>query len=166
METKMGPEAEAKVWSLIKHIKVAMLATHADGEHMHARPMVATGKAFEAGELWFFADRRSRTVDEIEANDRVLLTYADWDSQSYVSIDGRAEVVEDPRRVAELWSEGMRTWFPAGREDPNIALLRVVVDAAEYWDAPSLAMVYAYGYLKAVTTGRRPHPGDVGKVLF
>lgn len=166
METKIGPDAEAKVWSLIKDVKVAMMATHADGEHMHARPMVATHKAFENGELWFFTDKRSRKVDEAEANDRVLLTYADWDKQHYVSIDGTAAVIEDRQTIADLWSEGMRTWFPKGTDDPNIALLRVKVESAEYWDAPSSAMVYAYGYLKAVTTGKRPNPGETARVLF
>lgn len=165
METKLGREAETKVWSMIKEIKVAMMATHAEGGHMHARPMIASQNGFD-GELWFFADRRSRLVDEVGHCDRVLLTYADWSTQSYVSVEGIAAVVEDRSRISEHWSEGMRTWFPQGRDDPAIALVRVKVESAEYWDAPSSAMVHAYGYVKAVTTGKRPHPGETGKVLF
>ena len=58
----------------------------------------------------------------------------------------------------------MRTWFPKGQDDPDIALLEVRVEMAEYWDAPSSAMVHAYGYVKAVTTGKPPHPGGNEKV--
>jgi general stress protein 26 len=166
METRVGKDAEAKVWAMIKDIKVAMMATHADGEHFHARPMVATQREFAEGTLWFFTDKRSRKVDELESNDRVLLAYADWDSQNYVSVDGRARIVEDRQKIAELWSEGMRIWFPQGKDDPNIALLAVTVDSAEYWDSPSSTMVHAYGYLKAVTTGQRPNPGESARVLF
>ena len=54
----------------------------------------------------------------------------------------------------------------AGFADPNIVLIRVHVDHAEYWDVPSSVMVHAYGYLKAVTTGKPAHPGDVGAVRF
>lgn len=166
METKMGPEAEAKLQSLIKDAKVAMVATRAEGGRLHARPMVAAKTAFEDRALWFFTDRRSRKVDEAEDDDRVLLTYADWDSQSYVAIEGRAELVDDRARIDALWSEGVRTWFPKGKDDPNIVLFKVTVESAEYWDAPNSTMVQAYGYLKAVTTGKRPHPGETGRVLF
>ncbi len=124
--------------------------------------MVASHKEFADGELWFFTDRQSRKVDEAESNDRILLTYADWDKQHYVSVDGTAEVVEDRAKIAELWTEGMRTWFPKGVDDPNVALLRVRVESAEYWDAPSSTMLHAYGYLKAVTTGKRPNAGETG----
>jgi general stress protein 26 len=165
METKTGPEAKTKIWDMINTIKVAMMATHAGGEHMHARPMVAAQTEFD-GELWFFTDRRSRKVDELGETGRVLLTYADWDSQTYVSVDGVAEVVDDRAKIAELWTEAMRTWFPQGQDDPNIALLKVRADSAEYWDAPSSTMVHAYNFLKAVTTGRRPAPAETGRVLF
>lgn len=165
MEHRSDDAAKAKVWELIKDIKVAMLATHAGGEHMHARPMVAVQKTFD-GELWFFTDKRSRKVDEVDHEERVLLTYADWDDQNYVSVDGLATIVEDPARVKEFWTESMRTWFPNGKDDPNIALLKVKVESAEYWDATSSAMVHAYGYLKAATTGKRPHPGETAHVRF
>jgi general stress protein 26 len=40
----------------------------------------------------------------------------------------------------------MRTWFPKGNADPDIAVIKVSVSQAEYWDAPSSTMVYLYGY--------------------
>ena len=47
-----------------------------------------------------------------------------------------------------------------------MALLCVEMEGAEYWDAPSSTLVHAFGYLKAVTTGAPPHPGDNDKVDF
>ena len=118
------------------------------------------------GEFWFFTYADSRKVREVRAEPRILLTYAEPKKQDYVALNGRAEVVQDPGKVKALWREPLRTWFPKGPDDPEIALLRVRIADAEYWDSPSSAMVYAYGYAKARLTGEPPNPGDVGRVGF
>ena len=96
----------------------------------------------------------------------MLLTYSDENKQHYVSIAGTADVVRDAAKAKELWTEGLRVWFPKGAEDPEIALIRVKVEIAEYWDSPSSTMLYAYGYVKAVTTGERPNGGENATVRF
>ena len=68
------------------------------------------------------------------------------------------QIVRDKQKVHELWSEPLATWFPKGKDDPNIGLIRVHVDKAEYWDSPSSTMVHAYGYVKANLTGEPPTP--------
>lgn len=151
-----------KLWDLIRDIRVAML-TSMDGDVLRSRPMVASQREF-GGELWFFTRAHSHKVAEVTAEDRVALSYADPSNETYVSISGRAALDREPATIAEHWSEVMRTWFPKGKDDPEIALLRVTVEQAEYWDAPSSTMVHAYGYAKAVLTGRSPHPGDTAKM--
>ena len=74
--------------------------------------------------------------------------------------------MRDPAAIKAHWREVMRTWFPKGTDDPDVALLKISVQEAEYWDAPSSAMVHAYGYAKAVLTGNAPRPGDHQKVGF
>ena len=106
----------------------------------------------------------SGKLDELEANREVLLTYSDPSKQNYVSIEGDGEVVRDSQRTRDLWREPMRIWFPEGQADPDIAPARERMREARYWDAPSSAFVLAYGDIKAVTTGNRPNPGDVGHV--
>lgn len=58
----------------------------------------------------------------------------------------------------------LKSWFPEGKDDPNIALLKVDVDQAEYWDAPGSRMVVAFDYLKARITGTAPQLGENKKV--
>ena len=43
-------------------------------------------------------------------------------------------------------------------------MVKVEVQQAEYWDAPSSTMLHAYGYLKATLTGKSPEPGGHGTV--
>lgn len=165
MDTRTDQEARDTVVELLKGIRVAMLATRGEAGTFHARPM-ATAQATFDGDLWFFTDIHSPKVDEIDRDPQVLLTFADESSQVYVSVSGRAEVVRDTAKAKELWSEAARVWFPKGPDDPSLGLVRVTVDVAEYWDSPSSAMVMAYGYVKAVTTGRRPDPGENETVRF
>ncbi len=157
-------EMKQKLWSMMKDIGTVMLTTE-DGGNLRARPMVAAQTEF-TGELWFFTRVGSHKVDEVESEHHVGVTYADAGKQDYVSLSGRASLVTDKALVQQHWSEPMRTWFPKGVDDPEAALLKVSVDAAEYWDAPNSTMVHAYGYLKARLTGESPHPGENEKVSF
>ena len=151
-----------KLWDLIKSIEVAMLVTE-DGESLRSRPMAMSQREFD-GTLWFFTRASSHKVMEVETEQRVNLSFAHPGKQNYVSVSGRANLETGPSTIAEHWSEAVRVWFPKGKDDPDIALLKVTVDQAEYWDAPSSTMLHAYGYVKAVVTGAPPHPGGHGKV--
>jgi general stress protein 26 len=162
MTSTADPAALKKLSDMIQGIKVAML-TSQDGEHLRSRPMVAAQKAFQ-GELFFFTRASSHKTEEVGAASRVCVSYADPDHQNYVSLSGVAHIVRDPGLVHAHWSEAMRTWFPKGKDDPDIAILKVDVQQAEYWDAPASAMVHLFGYIKAVATGKPPHPGENEKL--
>ncbi len=153
-----------KLWDLIKTVEVAMMVTE-DGEYLRSRPMAVSQKAFD-GTLWFFTRADSHKVVEVQEDQRVNLAYAHPGKQDYVSVSGRASLVRDRKAIDEHWAESLRVWFPKGKDDPEIALLKVVVQQAEYWDAPSSTMLHAYGYVKAVTTGTSPHPGGHGTVTM
>lgn len=147
-----------KLWSMIKDIQFAML-TSEDGDVLRSRPMAASQSSFE-GELWFFTRADSHKVSEINSDHRVGVSYADPQHQNYVSLSGTGSLVRDKATVDAHWTEALRTWFPKGKDDPEIALLKVDVHQAEYWDAPNSKMVHAYGYVKAVLTGSAPQPGE------
>ena len=162
-ETDAGRE---KVLELIDGIDYAVFTTRgSDGAPLHARPM-AYRKVEGDGDLWFFTKKDSRKVKELSADPQTLVSFADPGRQTFVSITGRSEVVADRAKVKALWNEIYRAWFPGGPEDDNVVLIRVEADRAEYWDTPTSALVYAFGYVKAVVTGKPARAGDVGKVEF
>src|SRR3546814_9529354 len=37
--------------------------------------------------------------------------------------------------IDKLWSKPVEAWFPGGKTDPNLALLRFDIDEAELWEA-------------------------------
>lgn len=158
-------EAQTKVWELIKDISIAMFVTQGDDGKLSARPMSAVNTEF-SGALWFMTAGDSAKLEEVRASRNVLVAYAEPKDQNYVSARGRAEIVRDKAKIKEFWSEAARVWFPKGPDESDIALIRVDVESAEYWDAPSATMVYAYGYVKARLTGEPPDLGETKKVGF
>ena len=66
--------------------------------------------------------------------------------------------------IDELWTPVLKAWFPKGKDDPDVALLKVDVTKAEYWDAPSSTIVKLVGFTKAVLTGKQYHPGENEKL--
>ncbi|MBP2313464.1 pyridoxamine 5'-phosphate oxidase family protein [Azospirillum soli] len=160
-------EAADKLWGMIKGVRIAMMTTLNDNGILHSRPMATLSHAgFDDGNLWFFTRADSPKVHELKEHWRVNLSYADPSDENYVSISGVAELVRDRDKIRFLWRDILSTWFPQGPDDPEIALLKVSVDHAEYWDSPSSAMVYAYGYVKAKITGEPPNPGENVKIAF
>jgi general stress protein 26 len=153
-----------KLYDLIDDIRICMMTTTGERSRMFSRPMYALAPD-EAGDLWFFTRIASPKVNELAPDGEVNLAFSHPGKQHYVSVSGRAEVLRDRRRIEEKWSEPMRTWFPKGKDDPELALVRVHPHSGEYWDSPSSAVVHLYGYVKASLTGEPPNElSDTRKV--
>jgi general stress protein 26 len=50
-----------------------------------------------------------------------------------VSVEGRAEVVEDDARKRDLWEGQLEEWFEGGPEDDRIVLLKVRAERIHAW---------------------------------
>ena len=157
-------EQVKKLEELIHEVTFAMLTTVETDGSLRSRPMAFNGKAGFDGDLWFFTYASSPKVDEIAHDSHVNVSFAKPESQTYVSMTGRAQLVRDPQKIEELWSPPLKAWFPEGKDDPNVALLRVRVEKAEYWDAPSSAIAHTISFVKALATGQPADPGDHAKV--
>lgn len=155
--------AVAKLQSTIKGIRIAMLTTSTVDGALRSRPMATQEQDFD-GDLWFFTERQSPKVQEMSEDQHVNLSYADAGSNRYVSVSGRARLIHDPAKAKELWSPLYKAWFPGGVDDPQLGLLKVQVDSAEYWDGPSSKMVQLVGFVKAAVTGQKFEPGKNEKL--
>ena len=143
-----------KLYGLLKDFNTVMLVT-INGTEFHARPM-AVARVDENTDLWLFTSRDSPKVHEIEADARVqVLGQNGW--TSCVVLVGKAHVVEDRAMISEMWKPSFKVWFPAGAEDPNIVLLHIKGEEAEYWDSSGVNRFrYLYQAIKAIATGTTP----------
>lgn len=165
MADRTNDEKREKLAELIRKVKFTMLTTvEADGS-LRSRPMTMLDEDF-GEEIWFFVGANSGAVAEIKADSQVNLSFADPGSDIYVSLSGTAAIVRDRQKVEELWNPIYKAWFPDGKDDPNLALLRVRATEAEYWDTPDSKVVQAFSFAKAIVTGREANPGENEKVAL
>jgi general stress protein 26 len=155
-----------KIRELIKDIDFCMLTTVDERGDLHSRPMSSNGDVDHDGDIWFFTNASSHKVSEIEKLPKVNVSFADPDDQRYVSISGTAQLVRDRAKIDELWRPEFKMWFPQGKDDPEIALLRVTLEKAEYWDSPSSTIGYALSFVSSLVTGNQPDLGENKKVNF
>jgi general stress protein 26 len=154
MKVLSGPEGMKKIGELIHEIHFCMMTTVAADGSIDSRPM-ATQKTEFDGTVWFLTPHESGKVGEIEQDSHVSLIYADPSNQSYVTAKGRASVSRDKAKIHELWNPMYKAWFPEGEDDPRIAVLKVEVSEAQYWEASSSKIVMGIKYLAAAVTGGR-----------
>jgi len=153
-----------KLRELVKDIDFCMLTTVDEGGDLHSRPMSSNGDIDGDGDIWFFTNASSHKVSEIAKLPRVNVSFADPDNQRYVSISGKAQLVRDREKIDELWRPEFKIWFPEGKDDPEVALLRVSLEKAEYWDSPSSTIGYALSFVSSLVTGKEPDMGENKKL--
>jgi len=158
-------ESLTHIQDLIKDIRIAMLTTAGEDGRIYSRPMATQETRFQ-GELWFLTRQDSGKVDEIRHNAHVNVAYTDAKNASFVSLSGRAEVSKDKAKIHELWNPMYKAWFPKGEDDPEITVLRVVVEQAEYWEAPANAILRNFQILRAAVTGGETKVGEHDRVTL
>jgi len=152
MQTHTDTDPVAKVAELIKDVRIAMLVTiGADGKP-HSRPM-STQEADFDGSVYFLTDIESAMVMEIATNPTVAVAYSSPGKETYVSLTGHAEVLNDRERIRDFWSAFMKAWWD-GPEDPRIRVLRVDIEQAEYWDTPGGKVASLLALVKSAVTGK------------
>jgi general stress protein 26 len=158
-----GTDKAQKLWEMVQAIKVAMLTTR-DGGRLRSRPMECV-QVEDDGTIWFFTNAASPKAKEVDGEHEVCLAFVDKANQNYASVSGFASIVHDRAKARELWTEDQRAWYPDGLDDPDLALLKVRVQQAEYWDRPTSAMVASQGLVRALAD-ETPDPGENEKLTF
>lgn len=151
-----------RAWELMQKIGFAMLVTR-DGDKLRGRPMSAYLERDENA-IYFLTDARRHKDEEIAQNPSVNLSFADAGSLKYVSVTGSAEVSNDRTKIKQLFSTPAKAWWNSA-DDPNIRVLKITPDDAEFWDSPGAVISYVKMAAAAIS-GKRPDIGDNRKVAM
>ena len=79
--------------------------------------------------VWMATNPKTRKVAEIRRDPRVTLYYYDGASQSYVTIAGRAQLVNDPAEKQKRWKEDWKAFYPD--RDAGYLLIAVTPERLE-----------------------------------
>ena len=151
----------AKVAELIREFRFAMVTTVNTLGELVARPMTVQEAEFD-GDLWFIAARDSHEVAELGVNPVAGVTFSSNDT--WVSLTGTAEQLDDPERLKIYWNTWVEAWFPDGPEDPNVTLIKFTASGAEYWDSPGGRIASVINLVKSKVTGSAADTGENAKV--
>ncbi len=145
--------AQDKVVAIMRDDRFCMLTSVGPEGRLHAHPMTPQEITGD-GDVWFFIDRSSEQATNIDAEKRVNLAFAD--GSTWLSLACHGRVLRDDAKIAELWNPMVEAWFPDGQDSPDLALLFVESDSAEYWDTPGGRVASALAFAKTKLTGERP----------
>lgn len=141
-----------KLKDVIDGLDTAMFTTRTANGRLVSRPL-RMQEIDEDGAMWFVTDRNSHKTEEIHAHPQVNLAFAAPADNTYVSVSGKATVLFDKARLQALWSPAMMMFYPDGLDDPDLCVLRVDLESAEYWDSPGGLVGNALYLAAAAITG-------------
>lgn len=154
-----------KLAALMKEFKFVMLTTAEPDGSLHSRPMATQEVEFD-GDLWFFTGAHAPKVFQVDQHHQVNVAFSNPDKNTYISASGTATLVRDRAKIEELWKPAYKTFFRQGLDDPELALLKVNVEKAEYWDSPSTTLGRAFNFARAYLSKDPGKLGDHAKVAL
>jgi general stress protein 26 len=158
---KLGIE---KLRELIDEIKICLFRPAIQSNEWAAiRPMTALETDIK-GNIWFLSDIHSEKNEAILKNNRVQLYFAHPGKNSYLVINGEAEIITNQNKINDLWSPIGSIWFKAGQNDPNISVIKVHTKNAYYWDVEGNKMVNCFRFVTSVVTGKNKIEGNHGAI--
>ena len=158
MSNMINQEEIETLRELIKDIDTAMLTTVTE-EGLVSRPMKTQEVEFD-GDLWFFTKKETAKYEEILHDQDVNVAYA---GKSYVSVRGKAEIVEDLEKKKELWSKAYEEIMQTSYDDPNVVLIKVKTEAAEYWETGNFTKKAAFLFKRM--TGQNSKSTDINETV-
>jgi general stress protein 26 len=162
----MANEKLQKLYELIEHIETAMFTTRRADGRLVSRPM-ATQKRASGADLWFVTARSSEKLDELRNDPHVNLAYFNNRTKEWVSVSGKARVVDDRAKIHELYAADWRAWFgdeggskDGTPDDPRMILIGVDVELAMFLEVNKPQPVVLFEVVKGIITGKAPRVGE------
>jgi general stress protein 26 len=134
-ELPMANEAEIakKFWKALRSDRTVMLGL-AGVDEGHAQPMTALVEDDrDAGPIWIFS---ARTVDLVKAlgpGGKALAHFVSKDHELFASVHGELVPDDDRAAIDRLWNPFVAAWYPGGKDDPELRLLRFDPEWAQVW---------------------------------
>lgn len=154
-------ESISKVTDIINDSHIGMFTTVNEEGALVSRPL-AVQNVEDDGDMWFFTSANTSQVAHIRANPAVNVSFGQ--RTEWVSVAGTAEVVTDWQLIHDMWNQVVEAWFPDGPDTPDVVLLRVDSDSAEYWTSPGGTAATVLQWVKSKVTHSRMSVGESGTV--
>lgn len=159
----MGSEAIRKIKELVGHNAICMFTSNVEEVPFQTRPMTVQ-EVDDEGNFWFFSPKDSHKNHELRSDARVQLLFANTSESEYLTVFGTATILDDRKKIEELWSPIAKAWFQQGKNDPNLSLIRVKTENAYYWEPKYNKMVTLFKMATSAVTGQKMDIGEQGRL--
>lgn len=152
-------------WEKIENIKIGMLVTETEESNLRSRPMY-THLVEDQNQIWFACRWGAPKNSEILHHKKVNVAYSDVADNIFISVSGIASIVSDNKEIQrflepdKLKLESLEEWFPKDPHDPNLAIIKLKVELAEYWNSGSGIMESIGNYLKSKVSDKNTLPKE------
>lgn len=120
-------ELKQHLWKKLADSPFVMAGLN-DGKH--SIPLTAQLDDDQVDTLFFFIGKDNRMARGGDA----MIQFVSKGHDYFACLAGRAQVDNDFAMIDKLWNKQVAAWFPGGKDDPNLALLRFDIDSAELWE--------------------------------
>jgi len=152
-------ELEARLWSEIEKARYGMLGLVGKGAGGHFQPMTAFAEPDDSA-IYFFARKSSDLARQVEGGDQAMFTVQAKDQEFQACLGGRLLAGHDAARIDRYWGPVVAAWYPEGKNDPDLTLLRFEVRDAQVWLSEGNPLAFGFQIGRANLTGREPNVGQ------
>lgn len=156
-------EMQDRLWKEIAKGRTGMLGLVGDAHTQHFQPMTAFAEA-ETGDIWFFTRRDTDLARAVAEGAEAMYVIQTKDQELHACIGGRLTLSHDQVRIDKYWNAVVAAWYPNGKDDPQLTLLRLDARDAQVWLSEAGPVKFAYEITKANVTHKQPDLGETAKL--
>ncbi|HEY3812261.1 MAG TPA: pyridoxamine 5'-phosphate oxidase family protein [Caulobacteraceae bacterium] len=147
-------EVRERLWEEIKGARFGMLGVV--GSRDHFQPMTAFPDPEETT-IWFFT-RKDTTIarNAQDAATEAMFIIQSRDNDFQACIGGRLLQDANRERIDRYWNPLVAAWFPDGKDDAYLTLLKLEGRTAAVWIEDAGRARFSFEVAKANLTGKTP----------
>ncbi|WP_332770129.1 pyridoxamine 5'-phosphate oxidase family protein [Phenylobacterium sp.] len=153
---------ERRLWEEIERHQVGMLGVVGRLAH-HTQPMTAFVER-ETEEIWFFTRSDSDLAQHVGAGHKAMFVFQQRDVQACIC--GQLTVQHDQARIDKYWNAVVAAWYPQGKSDPKLTLLKMACEDADVWISRGGPVKFVWEIALANATRHEPHLGGRANLHF
>jgi general stress protein 26 len=156
-------ELEVRLWKEIEKARYGMLGVVGRTPAKHFQPMTAFCEP-DNGQIWFFSRTDTDLAQEVASGAEAMFVVQAKDQGFQACVGGRLSRQSDARRMEQYWGPVVAAWYPEGKDDPRLTLLRLDVGDAQVWLSETNPLAFGFQIAKANMTGHEPDVGESAPV--
>ena len=152
---------EKRLWREIDDVRTVMLGLV--GASSHFQPMTAFCDEDE-GRVWFYTRKDTDLVRQAGAGREAMFNLLTKNHDFIACVSGQLCEDYDRDRIGRFWNPVAAAWFPEGKDDPALTLLRFDPADATVWVSHANPIRFGFEIAKANLTRTQPDVGGSAHV--